>query len=164
MDYQPLHVSDPPNLEFDQSVDEYNLSQTHDPGEGTHQEHLFLFLINKRDHEFERTPHGFYLHEIFKIPANLDDVLHRSPQLQLNLNVIFHGFSFDEGAPQSVTGLNQWFVYHVRLYQLPTEYHDIHKLKTKITFGGKAKQNLEVKTIGLVHIRVPIPGKLYFDY
>lgn len=114
-------------------------------------------------HQFERTPHGYYLHDIFKIPPHLDDVLHHYPRLHQNLNVKAHGFCFHEGAPQSITGLNEWFAY-LRLHHLPIEYHDIHKIKTTFTFGGKVKQNVEAKTIGRVHIRVPIPGQLHFDY
>lgn len=95
--------------------------------------------------------------------SHLKDVLNRHSNLKLDFTVPFHQICFDEGATQSVTGVNQWFAY-LRVHHVPTAYHDINHFETRIIFGGKGKQNVNVAILGRVNIRAPLPGFTYFDF
>lgn len=50
------------------------------------------------------------------------------------------------------------------MYHLPSAFHKIYKLSTSITFGGKGEQKVQVKSIGRIVVRVPLPGATYFDF
>lgn len=103
------------------------------------------------------------MHYHAEIPSHLQDVVLRYKHLRPNLTVKFHGFWFEESAPHSFTVVNQWVSY-MQKYHLPSEYHEIQKLQTVITFGGKVEQKVEVSTVGPVKICVPLPGYSFFDY
>lgn len=83
--------------------------------------------------------------------------------LRFNADTTFHDICLDEGAPHSVTGVNQWMAY-LRAYHLPTAFHNIQRPKLSITFGGKGRNRVQVMAIGRVAIRVPLPAKCYFDF
>lgn len=141
-------------FESDRPVHEYNLSPFQDYGEQEHKIYLFLSLIQHREHELERNPQFFHIHEFAATSPTLNGVLNRHPNLNLGLNVKFHVVCFDEGAPQSVTGVNKWFLY-LQTYHLPVEFPNIHQFETTITFGDKGQQKLEVSAVRRVNIRVP---------
>lgn len=167
----PLHDSPPdveelPQIKFDQQLEDYNLhtiQETHDAHSQIHNQHLFMCLTHGQQHEFDRNSSFTYLHSDAAVTPTTKDVLSRYPHLQPDPTAIFHGFCFDEGAPQSVTGVNQWFAY-LSTYHLPSSYHDIHQLQSTITFGESGKQKVKVSTIGRITIRVPLPGHTFFDY
>lgn len=122
-----------------------------------------MCLTHGLHHELTRHPNFVYFHSDAAVTPIIKDVLSRYPHIKPNLRTVFHGFCFDEGAPQSVTGVNQWVAY-LSTYHLPSSYHDIHQLHSKITFRGSGTQKVEVSTIGRVTIRIPLPGQTYFDY
>lgn len=158
-----VQVEEPSHVDFDTFIDDYNLSSATDPQEQDHNENLYMCLAHNQDPELRRHPHFSVLHTSAVIKPTDRDVLTRYPNINPNLQVAFHGFCFDEDAPQSVTGANQRFAY-LSTFHLPSEYHNIYQLNSTITFGGTGKQRVEVTTIGCVHIRVPLPGQSYFNY
>lgn len=158
------HHNDDPDqaLLMDKSIDEYAHDQSDYNVEPTDQT-LFLSLAYNIDQEFNNPRNEYCYHERTMIPP--DPPVHNKllTGIAYNTDILYYGFCLDEGAPQSVTGVNQWLAYH-RKYHLPPHFKDISPLSTTITFGGIGGNKVKVQSLGTVVIRMPLPGETFVDY
>lgn len=139
-------TTDQHRYDFGDLVWNYNYLAPIDPDEQDHKEHLFLSLTHHVHHAIEKAELQTHYYERVSILPHLHDVLRHYRHLHPNLNVQFHGFWIDEGAPQSVTDVNQWIAY-LKTFHLSGKYHDIHKLSAIITLGGLGNKKVETPTL-----------------
>ena len=170
------HVDYSAGIYLDRSLDEYNLTPTPEPEVIAHhpddtEEHetsaphdtCFLNLAYHIEHEFKNPSNVYSMHTLPNIPPDSKKLRNLLPSLQVDANIPFHGLCFDEGAPQSVVGANQLMAY-LRSYHLPDCLKKIEPVQTEITFGGKGSNRVQINTIGIVTIRMPLPAFSYFDF
>lgn len=154
---------------MDRSIDEYNFAPVDEDDAGREAakandvDYSYLSLAHHIDHEYLHA-HDCSMHRSRPIiKPNPNDLYHLHPTLTYDDTVPYHGVCFDEGAPHSVTGINQWMAY-LRTYHIPPALREIDKKKIKITFGGKGKNQVKVEAIGTVVIRMPLPAESFFEF
>lgn len=160
-----------PVLNVDRSIDEYNLAITEQPSEPSSNAQsdngaLFLQLAWNIDNEFLNPRHEYSDHPRLNISPNTDDIERKLLDLQKDPMATYRGICFDEGAPQSVTGLNKWMAY-LRKYHLTKHLHYIDentRREATISFGRQSQNRIQVSPIGVVVIRVPFPACSFFEY
>lgn len=157
------------SMTMDRSLDEYNYTQHHITELQTEDEHpsvndvLFLSLAYNMRYEFDNPQNFYSMHTRTTPPPSVNDLRDAHMDWNYDHDAIFHGLCLDEGAPHSVVGISQWMAY-LRTYHLPDYLLQIKPHKSSITFGGKGKNRVQVRTVGTVIIRIPLPAHSYFDY
>lgn len=174
-DIDPLDSNQPSDRvidfgQMDRSLDEYNFTPVGEDEGGQHQkdvkDHIdtcFLSLAYNIEHEFYNPQNCYAHHSRPLIKPNPQELQQLHPTLRYDEHVPFHGLCFDEGAPHSVTGLNQWMAY-LRSYHLPKTFREIDKKKMTIRIGGQGDNKVKVDAIGTVVIRIPLPADTFFDF
>lgn len=147
---------------MDKSIDDYSLDSP-DYNVETNDQNLFLSLAYNIDHEFNNPRHEYCYHERPSIAPTVPYDNSVISGLVYNTDVPFYGFCLDEGAPQSVTGVNQWLAY-LRKHHLPPQFKEVLPQSTTITFGGTSGNKVKVQSLGTVLIRMPLPGACFVDY
>ena len=172
------HQNTPPPrdiLHMDRSIDEYNFTPNNDQptpmrtepaNESTKPQQFntfFAHLAYNIQHEVVNPKHEYYLHNRPYSPPDVHDLYRMHRKLHFDPLTSFHGICFDEGAPHSVTGINQWMAYLCK-YPVPQELKKIQPTSASLIYGGKGKKRVVVESIGKVAIRAPLPAECYFDY
>lgn len=157
-----------PTLHIDRSVGDYNITpptatDREDKNQDSEFNTLFINLACKMDYEINNQSNEYYQHNIKSLPPDIRGIRSQLPNVKLDDQVPFHGFCLDEGAPHSVTGLNQWLAY-LRKYHLPAQLKRVRMHKASISFGGQGPNRVQVNALGSIIIRVPLPAHCYFDY
>lgn len=166
-------VQDDDIMEFSTNFAALDLTQHDQNGTVTHKQnhHQILFMSDvmalafHMDFEAENPSSLYCEHpqkvKVYPHPSRLAQIPCLAPLL--GTRSIYHGLCLDEGAPSSVTGLQQWFAYLLCVH-VPESHLQVQQVRTGICFGGNDQNRVKAAVLGAVTIRVPLPGDTFLDY